>query len=94
MEHYIKATWSDNGDGTVNLRTESTGEFGGVILALACITAQLMEQAERQHIDPTIVLTELGRAIANAYGRKDTEVKKSVTVDLSGWPTDKEGKDE
>lgn len=30
----------------------------------------------------------------NAYGRKDTKVKESVTVDLSGWPTEKEGKDE
>lgn len=94
MEHYIKATWSDNGDGTVNLRTEATGERGGIIRALASITAQLMEQADRQHVDPAIVLTELGRAVGNAYCRKDTEVKKSVAVDLSGWMTEKEGKDE
>ena len=94
MEHHIKAVWSDNGDGTVNLRTEIVGESGDVIRALGSITAQLMEQAEQQHIVPTIVLTELGRAVGNAYCRKDTEVKKSVTVDLSGWPTDKEGKDE
>lgn len=94
MEHYIKATWSDKGDGTVNLRTEVVGQCSDIIRALASITAQLMEQAEQQHLDPTIVLTELGRAVGNAYCHKDTEVKESVAVDLSGWPTDKEGKDE
>lgn len=94
MEHYIKATWSDNGDGTVNLRTESTGECGGIIRALASITAQLMEQAEQKHFDPNLVLVELGHAIGNAYARKGTMAKESVTVDLSGWPTDKEGEDD
>lgn len=83
MEHHIKAVWSD---------TEVAGENGAVIRALDSITAQLMEQAERQHISPAFVLTELGRAGGNAYCRKDTEVKKSVTVDLSGWMTDKEGR--
>lgn len=94
MEHHIKAVWSDNEDGTVCLRTEVVGESGAVIRALGSITAQLMEQAERQHISPAFVLTELGHAVGNAYCRKDTEVKKSVAVDLSGWPTEKEGKDE
>lgn len=94
MEYHIKAVWSDNEDGTVYLRTEVVGQCSDIIRALASITAQLMEQAERQHIGPAFVLTELGRAVGNAYCRKDTEVKKSVAVDLSGWPTDKEGKDE
>lgn len=85
MEHHIKTVWSD---------TEVAGEKGAVIRALGSITAQLMEQAERQHISPAFVLTELGHAVGNAYCRKDTEVKKSVAVDLSGWPTEKEGKDE
>lgn len=92
MEHYIKATWSDNGDGTVDLRTEVVGQCGGIIQALASITAQLMKQAEQQHIDRTFVLVELGRAIGNAYARKGTMAKESVTVDLSGWTTDKEGR--
>ena len=92
MEHYIKAVWHDNDDGTVDLRTEVVGQHGDIIRALASITAKLMEQADRQHIDPTIVLTELGRAVGNAYGHKDTEVKENVTVDLPGWPTVKEGR--
>ena len=94
MEHYIKATWSDKGDGTVDLRVEMNGQRGDIIRALASITARLMEQAERRHIDPTFVLTQLVRAVGNAYCHKDTKVKESDTVDLSGWPTDKEGKDE
>lgn len=85
MEHHIKAVWSD---------TEVAGEKGAVIRALGSINAQLMEQAERQHISPAFVLTELGRAVGNAYCRKDTEVKKSVTVDLSDWTTDMGGKNE
>nr|DAG34300.1 MAG TPA: hypothetical protein [Bacteriophage sp.]DAT97783.1 MAG TPA: hypothetical protein [Caudoviricetes sp.] len=92
MEHHIKAVWSDNEDGTVNLRTEIVGESGDVIRVLGSITAQLMEQAERQHIVPTLVLVELGHAIGNAYARKGTLAKESVTVDLSGWTTDKEGR--
>lgn len=92
MEHHIKAVWSDNEDGTVCLRTEVSGENGAVIRALASITAQLMEQAELRHIDPTLVLVELGRAIGNACARKGTMAKESVTVDLSGWMTDKEGR--
>lgn len=94
MEHYIKAVWSDNEDGTVYLRTEVAGESGAVIRALGSITAQLMEQAEQKHFDPNLVLVELGHAIGNAYARKGTMAKESVTVDLSGWPTDKEGEDE
>lgn len=94
MEHYIKATWSDKGDGTVDLRAEINGETGAVIRALGSITARLMEQAEQKHFDPNLVLVELGHAIGNAYARKGTMAKESVTVDLSGWPTDKEGKDE
>lgn len=94
MEHYIKAVWHDNGDDTVDLRTEVVGQCDDIIRALASITAQLMEQADRQRVDPTIVLTELGRAVGNAYGHKDTAVKENVTVNLSGWPTNKEGKDE
>lgn len=85
MEHHIKAVWSD---------TEVAGEKGAVIRALDSITAQLMEQAERQHISPAFVLTELGHAIGNAYCRKGTMAKESVAVDLSGWPTDKEGADD
>lgn len=92
MEHHIKAVWSDNGDGTVNLRTEVVGQADDIIRALASITAQLMEQAEQQHIVPTLVLVELGHAISNAYARKGTIAKESVTVDLSGWMTDKEGR--
>lgn len=94
MEHYIKATWSDKGDGTVDLRAEINGQRGDIIRALAGITARLMEQAEQKHFDPSLVLVELGHAIGNAYARKGTMAKESVTVDLSGWPTDKEGKDE
>lgn len=94
MEHHIKAVWSDNEDGTVCLRTEVAGENGAVIRALGSITAQLMEQAEQQHLDPNLVLVELGHAIGNAYARKGTMAKESVTVDLSGWPTDKEGADD
>ena len=92
MEHYIKAVWSDNEDGTVYLRTEVAGENDAVIRALGSITAQLMEQAEQQHVDPNLVLVELGHAIGNAYARKCTIAKESVTVDLSGWMTDKEGR--
>lgn len=92
MEHYIKAVWHDNGDGTVNLHTEVVGQCGDIIRALGSITALLMRQAERQHVDPTVVLTELGRAAGNAYCHKDTMAKESVTVDLSGWTTDKEGR--
>lgn len=92
MEHHIKAVWSDNGDGTVNLRTEVSGENGAVIRALGSITAQLMEQAEQKHVDPNFVLVELGHAIGNAYARKGTIAKESVTVDLSDWLTDKEGR--
>lgn len=53
-----------------------------------------MEQAEQQHIDPPLVLVELGRAIGNAYARKGTKVKESVAIDLSDWPTDMGGKNE
>ena len=88
MEHYIKAVWSDNEDGTVYLRTEVAGENDAVIRALGSITAQQMEQAEQQHVDPNLVLVELGHAIGNAYARKGTMAKESVTVDLSDWPTD------
>lgn len=94
MEHYIKATWSDNGDGTVCLRTEVAGEKGAVIWALGSITAQLMEQAEQQHLDPTFVLVELAHAVGNAYTRKGTKAKECVTIDLSDWPTDMGGKNE
>lgn len=94
MEDYIKAVWHDNGDGTVDLRTEVNGTRSDIIRALASIPARLMERAARQHLDPTFILTELGRAVANAYSHKDTEARESVTVDLSGWPTEKEGKDE
>lgn len=94
MEHYIKAVWHDNDDGTVDLRTEIVGQRGDIIRALASITATLMEQAARQHLDPTFVLTELGRAVGNAYGHKDTKARESATVDLPGWLIDKEGKDE
>lgn len=94
MEHHIKAVWSDNEDGTVDLRTEIVGESGDVIRALASITAQLMEQAAQQHIDPTLVLVELGHAVGNAYTRKDTKAKECVTIDLSDWPTDMGGKNE
>lgn len=92
MEYYIKATWHDEGDGTVVMRTEVSGECGGIIRALGSITVQLLEQAERQHIDPAFILTELSRAIGNAYTRKGTIAKESVTIDLSGWTTDKEGR--
>nr|DAH17767.1 MAG TPA: hypothetical protein [Caudoviricetes sp.] len=92
MEHHINAVWSDNEDGTVCLRMDISGENGAVIRALGIITAQLMEQAEQQHFDPNLVLVELGHAIDNAYARKGTMAKESVTVDLSGWMTDKEGR--
>lgn len=94
MENHIKAVWHDNDDGTVDLRVEVVGENGAVIRALGSITAQLMEQAEQKHFDPNLVLVELGHAIGNAYARKGTMAKESVTVDLSGWPTDKKGEDD
>lgn len=94
MENYIKAVWHDNGDDTVDLRAEINGQRGDIIRALAGITARLMEQAEQKHFDPNLVLVELGHAIGNAYARKGTMAKESVTVDLSGWPTDKEGEDD
>ena len=94
MENHIKAVWHDNDDGTVDLRVEVVGENGAVIRALGSITAQLMEQAEQKHFDPNLVLVELGHAIGNAYARQGTRAKESVTVDLSGWPTDKKGEDD